>query len=80
MTATNTMKTAQLNTPEYHELINPMIDSDGDSYRVSGVLHFISSVLRNETVTLTDPAESFGLAVILDTCAAALRSMQDSQQ
>ncbi len=58
---------------------NPMIDTDGDTYKVSSALNFLSNVLRKDDLRLEDPADTFGLAVILDSCAAALRRMAEKQ-
>lgn len=82
MTTTNTpadFSDVKLKDLEYQAFANPMIDIDGDIYKVSSALNFLSRVLSNDSMTLSDPTETFGLAVILDSCAAALRRMQDAQ-
>ena len=60
---------------------NPMIDADGDTYKVSSALNFLSKALADfeEETPFNDKAVPFGLAVILDTCAAALRRMAEKQ-
>lgn len=68
-----------LKSLEIDAFANPMIDTDGDTYKVSSALNFLSNVLRKDDMRLDDPAETFGLAVILDTCAAALRRMSEKQ-
>ena len=57
------------------KLINPMITSDGDTYRVSSVLVALADFLPEEKAITPDGAQSYGLSVILQTCAAALRRM-----
>lgn len=80
MTITDTQTSdIKLNALEYQAFANPMIDSDGDTYKVQSALNFLQHVLSNDSMTLSDPTETFGLAVILDACAAALRRMQDAQ-
>lgn len=59
------------------ESINPMIDSDGDTYKVSSALTALSCMLYEERALVPDSAENFGMAMILSTCAAALRKMQE---
>lgn len=57
--------------------INPMIDSDGDTYKVSYVLNALASLLQEEKTLEQDKADNFGMAMILSTCAAALEKMQE---
>lgn len=64
---------------ESMHLVNPLIDSDGDTYKVSSALNALSCLLQQERTMEPDSAEAFGLAVILDTCAAALRVMQEAK-
>jgi hypothetical protein len=64
-------------TIEDMESINPMIDSDGDTYKVSSALTALSCMLYEERALEPDSAENFGLSMILSTCAAALRKMQE---
>ena len=58
--------------------INPMICEDGDSYRVSSALTAVSCLFEkfDNGVTL-DGAQTFGISMILETCAAALRRLED---
>lgn len=57
--------------------INPLIDSDGDTYKVSSALRAIADLLREEEKRETehDDQFGFGIALILETCAAALNHM-----
>lgn len=57
------------------ESINPMITADGDTYRVSSALVALADLLTEERSVVPDSAQSYGLSVILTTCAAALRHM-----
>ncbi len=75
MTTTN----APVRLMEIRSYDNPMIDSDGDTYKVSSALNLLSCLLREDRTMPPDSAESFGLSVILDTCAAALRRMDEDR-
>lgn len=80
MTTTNPMTLVKLDELARNALVNPMIDSDdGSTYKVQSVLNFLQKVLSNDSMTLDDPTETFGLAVIIDTCAAALRRIDDER-
>jgi hypothetical protein len=57
------------------ESINPMITSDGDTFRVSSALTALADLLSDDQMTPPDGARDYGLSVILQTCAAALRRM-----
>ena len=58
--------------------INPMICEDGDSYRVSSGLTSVSCLFKyfDNGFTLYG-AQTFGISMILETCAAALRRLED---
>lgn len=60
-------------TPAEMKAINPLIDSDGNTYCVSSALTAISAMLEGGQTF--DDAQGFGLSMILQTCAAALRRM-----
>ena len=62
------------------ESINPMITADGDTYRVSSALVALADLLSEEKAMNPDSAQSYGLSVILQTCATALRRMGEIKQ
>ena len=59
-------------------VINPLVDENGDTTAVSSSLGFIATALRaadpNEGLTLSYN-DCCGLSHLLDTCAAALDAM-----
>lgn len=55
--------------------INPMIDSDGSTYMVGSAIEAVASLLDQRPDVTLDEAQAFGLAMVLRTCAAALRHM-----
>jgi len=58
------------------EAINPLIDRDGNTFRVSSALTALTCLFEkvDDGIAL-DGAQTYGLAIILETCAAALRQM-----
>ena len=64
-------------TPNDLESINPLIDLSGDTFKVSSALTAIADMFSEEENRAVehDSAFGFGISVILDTCAAALRHM-----
>lgn len=56
--------------------INPMFDPDGGTFRVSSALNVLAFFFEelNDGIKL-DGAQTYGVAVLLNTCAAALREM-----
>lgn len=62
------------------ESINPLIDSDFDPYKVGSVLAFMTQVFDNEEGVTLDGAQTYGVAIIMATCAAALRHMQAARE
>jgi len=62
------------------ESVNPMITADGDTYRVSSVLVALADLLTEEKSMKPDGCRDFGLSVILQTAAAALRYMGEIKQ
>lgn len=62
------------------ESINPMIAADGDTYRVSSALVALADLLTEEKSMNPDSCRDFGLSVILQTAAAALRYMGEIKQ
>lgn len=62
------------------ESINPMITASGDTHRVSSALVALADLLADEQTMVPDGAQSYGLSVILQTCAAALRYMGEIKQ
>lgn len=62
------------------ELINPMITSDGDTYRVSSALVALADLLAEDKAMNPDSCREFWLSVILQTAAAALRHMGEIKQ
>ncbi len=60
--------------------INPLIDSDGDCYRVSTVLEMVSKMFNQHTAIALDEVEAYGVSLMLSTCAAALRKINDINQ
>ncbi len=59
--------------------INPMIDDNGDPYRVCSALEAISNLLDQRQKVTFDEAQSYGISILLSTCAAALRSMEEAK-
>jgi hypothetical protein len=63
-----------------HLGINPLINENGDTSCVSAALDFVTWALtsgegdQGEVRLIAGPA--FGLAMILETCSAALKEMQ----
>lgn len=62
------------------ESINPLIDSDSDTYRVGSALAFMTQFFDNEEGVTLDGAQSYGVSIIMATCAAALRHMQAARE
>lgn len=62
------------------EAINPLITSDGNTYRVSSALTALADLLAEEQAMEPDSAQAYGVSVLLATCAAALCRMGDIQQ
>ena len=60
--------------------INPLIDADGNTYKVSSLLEFVAAVLDQGQGVRLDEGQCFGAAVLLSTCAAALRKMQEASE
>lgn len=58
------------------ELINPLITSSGDTYRVSAALTALADLVMAEQTTEPDGDQGLGLSIILQTCAVALIQMQ----
>lgn len=73
------MKTLQLAQPDNSvlEAANPLIDSDGDSYKVSTVLETVAKLFNQESSIALDESQTYGVSLILSTCAAALRKMSE---
>lgn len=73
---------ADANTTNIKNLssINPLIDADGDTFMVSSVLTAIASMFdtHGDTTTLGG-VQTFGLSMILQTCAAALLQMSEDK-
>lgn len=61
---------------EEMELINPMITSSGDTFRVSAALRALADLVMAEQTTEADSDQGLGIAFILQTCSAALIHMQ----
>ena len=57
--------------------INPLIDPDGNPYKVSTALIAIADLFREEENREVEHVDQFGfgIALILETCAAALNHM-----
>lgn len=72
---------AKTNPPSLEEQasINPMITPDGGTYRVSSALVALACLLAEDQAQEPDSARDFGIAVILETCAAALRKMDEGR-
>lgn len=61
------------------ERINPLIDENGDTSKISAALDFVTwAVMQDGADGEVDLSggQLFGLAVVLETCSAALREMQ----
>jgi hypothetical protein len=58
--------------------INPLIDSNGRSHKISSVLVALSDMFKEEENRAMehDSEFGFGIALMLDVCAAALRQME----
>ncbi len=68
-------------TKEEMTSLNPMIASDGETFVVSSALNTIAGMLAGQNDGAHfDGARTFGLSVILETCAAALRHMSEAKQ
>lgn len=75
-----TTKTTTIDMADREE-INPLIDSDRDTYRVSDVLEAVALLVgaaADGNLSLTQTA-NHGISILLDTCAAALRQMQEAK-
>lgn len=57
--------------------INPLIDSDGDNYRVSTVLETLSKMFDRQSDIALDEVDAYGVSLMLSTCAAALRKINE---
>lgn len=58
--------------------INPLIEADGDTSHVESVLSLVSFLIldaTDESIALTYD-QAHGLAFMLDTCGAALKTMR----
>jgi len=62
-------------TIEQAQQINPLIDSDGDSYKVRQALIALSFLLEEEPKMAADSQQGFGIAAILRACHGALEFM-----
>jgi len=61
-------------------MINPLIDENGDTSKVSAALDFLAWALTEGSddegrVALTS-GQAFGLFAVIETCSAALKGMQ----
>lgn len=76
-----TKTTAPLINMADREEINPMVDSDGDTYRVRMALEALSLLTGTAATDGAGLSESVsqGVSIILDTCAAALKQMQEAR-
>ncbi|MBP8168876.1 MAG: hypothetical protein KAX99_04345 [Azonexus sp.] len=72
----NTTQVPNKATLEEMKLINPMIESDGSTYRVASALTALASLISGEQSMEPDEATNHGLSIVLETCAAALIQMQ----
>jgi hypothetical protein len=75
-----TTKTTTIDMADREE-INPLIDSDGDTYRVADALEALALLVGMAgagDVSLNQTA-NHGISIVLDTCAAALRQMQEAK-
>lgn len=59
------------------ESINPLVDSDGDNFRVSTVLETLSKIFNQQQDIALDEVEAYGVSLMLSTCAAALRKINE---
>ena len=61
------------------EMINPLISSDGNTYKVSSALSALADMFEEENSRALDHDGDFGLgiSVLLKTCAAALYRMNE---
>lgn len=62
-------------TIEQAQKINPLIDSDGDTYKVRQALIALSCLLEEEPTMEADTQQGFGIAGILRACHGALEYM-----
>ncbi len=58
------------------EAINPLITSNGDTFRISAALTALADLLQAEQTLEPDGDQGIGIAFILQTCAAALIQIQ----
>jgi len=57
---------------------NPMIDTDGNTYLVSSALEALAALLDQKQEITLDESQSYGVSILLASCAAALRKMQET--
>lgn len=69
--------TEQFTTNNTASFINPMINDNGDPHLVCSALEAISTLLDQRQKLTFDEAQSYGISILLSTCAAALKTMQD---
>lgn len=59
-----------------YDRINPLISEDGNTYKVSAALIAIAGLMDGEQPKDLDGEHSFGVSMLLKTCAAALHHMR----
>lgn len=59
---------------------NPMIDESGDPHLVCTALEAIAGLLDQRRDVKLDEVQSYGVSILLKTCSAALRTMQEQRQ
>lgn len=59
--------------------INPLISPNGSAFRVGSVLTALAGLFTAEPMHEPDSASGEGIAAILESCAAALRIMEEAR-
>ncbi len=60
--------------------INPMIDESGDPHLVCTALEAIAGLIDQHQEVKLDEVQSYGVSILLKTCSAALRTMQEQRK
>lgn len=63
-------------TNEQAEHINPLINANGQTYKVAAALTALAGLLEDDRAMEADQDEGLGLSLLLQTCSAALRYME----
>lgn len=67
-------------TSEQAEHINPLINANGQTYKVAAALTALAGLLEGDRLMEADKDEGLGLALLLQTCSAAMRYMDGAKE